>query len=269
MRAGFNFFVFANNHSCDRGAKGFEGNLSFADSAGIWHTGTFRNQTERDELYPLIFEVNGWKLAMLNATYGTNKIDAPDPYIVNYIDTNEIKDDIAKAKAQNVDAILMAIHWGAEYQHKPNIHQKNIADFLLREGVDVVMGSHPHIVQPIEMRNTKGSGSFKDRLVIWSLGNFISNQKDPYTDAGLMIGFTLKKSRYGRPEIADIKYVPFYRYKNIKKRPGYYLMPGIFTEQNLDKLIPGEEDQEDFISVMKNTRSKMPVDPRISEYGAE
>lgn len=269
VRAGFNFFVFANNHACDRGAKGIEGNLNYADSAGIMHTGIFRNPEERLKLYPYIFEVNGWKLAMLNATYGTNKINAPYPYIVNYIDTNEIKEDIAKAKAQNVDAILMAIHWGEEYQHMPNENQKMLADFLLREGVDVIMGSHPHIVQPIELRNTKGSGSLKDRLVIWSLGNFISNQKDPYTDAGILVGFTLKKSRYGHPDITNIKYVPFYRYKNTKKRPGYYLMPGIFTEKNLDKLIPEEEDQKDFISVIKYTRSKMPVDPRISEYGAE
>ena len=268
VRAGFNFLVFANNHACDRGAKGLEGNLSYADSMKLWHTGTFRSQKERNDLYPYIFEVNGWKIAMLNATYATNKIPAPDPYLVNYIDTNEIKDDIAKAKAQKPDAILMAIHWGEEYQHKPNVNQKAIADLLLREGVDVVMGSHPHIVQPIEMRNTSGSGAFKDRLVIWSLGNFISNQKDPFTDAGLMIGFTLKKSRHGRPDIVDIKYLPFYRYKN-GKNPGYYLMPGIFTEQHLDKLIPGAEDQEDFISVMKNTRSKMPDDSRISEYGTK
>ncbi len=266
VRAGFNFFVFANNHSCDRGSKGFEGNLNFADSAKIWHTGIFRNQEERKKTYPYIFEVNGLKLAMLNATYGTNSIKAPKPYIVNMIDTNEIKKDIANAKAQNVDAILIAIHWGEEYQHKPNIHQKRIADFLLREGVDVIMGSHPHIVQPIEMRNVKGSGSLQSRLVIWSLGNFISNQKDPYTDAGLMIRFTLKKGLRHRPKITNIQYLPFYRYKNIKKKPGYYLMPSKFTEKHLDELIPNAKDQEDFISVMKNTRGKMPKNKHFSEY---
>lgn len=266
VRAGFNFFVMANNHACDRGAKGFEGTLSFADSAKIWHTGTFRSKEERDQLYPLIFEVNGWKIAMLNATYATNKIDAPDPYLVNYIDTNEIKDDIAKAKAQKPDAILMSIHWGEEYQHKPNANQKEVADFLLREGVDVIIGSHPHIVQPIELMDAPGS--FKDRLVIWSLGNFISNQKDQFTDAGLMVGFTLKKSRYGRPEIANIQYLPFYRYKS-SKRPGYFLMPAIYTEKHLNTLIPGQEDQDDFKEVIANTRRKMPDDFRISEYGAE
>ena len=264
-RAGFNFFVIANNHSCDRGAKGFEGTLSFADSAKIWHTGTFRNQEERDELYPLIFEVNGWRIAMLNATYATDKIDAPNPYIVNYIDTIEIKKDIEKAKAQKPDAILMAIHWGAEYQHKPNDNQKAIAKFLLREGVDVIMGSHPHIVQPIELMDAHGS--FKDRLVIWSLGNFISNQKDQFTDAGLMVGFTLKKSRYGRPEITNVQYLPLYRYK-CSKKPGYFLMPAILTEKNLATLIPGLEDQKDFKEVIANTRSKMPKDFRISEFGA-
>lgn len=265
VRAGFNFFVFANNHSCDHGAKGMEGNLAFADSAKIWHTGTFRNQEERDELYPLIFEVNGWKIAMLNATYGTNKISEPEPYIVNYIDTNEIKKDIEKAKAQKPDAILMTIHWGAEYQHKPNDNQKAIAKFLLREGVDVIMGSHPHIVQPIELMDAPGS--FKDRLVIWSLGNFISNQKDQFTDAGLMVGFTLKKSRYGRPEITNVQYLPLYRYK-CSKKPGYFIMPAMYTEKNLATLIPSQEDQKDFKEVISNTRNKMPKDFRISEFGA-
>lgn len=265
VRGGFNFFAFANNHSCDRQAKGMEGNLDFADSAKIWNTGIFRNAKEREELYPLILNINGWKIAVINCTYATNKIPAPKPYIVNYIDTAEISKDISKAKAQNVDAILAVIHWGAEYQHKPNSTQKATANFLLREGVDVIIGSHPHIVQPVEFIDAPGS--FKDRLVIWSLGNFISNQKDPYTDAGLMVGFTLKKSRYGRPEIADVQFVPFYRYK-CKKKPGYFLMPSIFTENHLDKLIPGKEDQEDFKSVMINTRKKMDTDSRITEYNA-
>ncbi len=265
VRAGFNLFVMANNHACDRGRKGIIGNIHYADSAQIGHTGIFRNKAERDSLYPLILKIKGWKIALLNATYGTNGIGVPSPCIVNRIDTIEIKKDIARAKAQNVDAILMAIHWGKEYQHLPNSRQKAIAAFLLREGVDVIIGSHPHVVQPVELIHTPDSLA-NARLVIWSLGNFISNQKDTLTDAGLMVGFTLKRnhSTY-HPDVEDIKFLPFYRHKTTNK-PGYLLLPGSCTKKRLRNLISSREERKKFKDVMNNTRKKMGKDKRISEY---
>ncbi len=262
VRAGFNFFVFANNHACDRGGSGIEGNLDFADSVKMWHTGVFRNQAERTAKYPFILQTKNWKIAILNCTYGTNGIKAPEPYIVNDIDTIQMSEDFKKAKAQNVDAIIVSIHWGEEYQPKPNSSQKAIADFLWRNGADVIIGSHPHVVQPMEL--VTPIGSMNEKLVMWSMGNFISNQKDHPTDAGLLVGFTLKKTRYGKPEISNVRYIPFYRYKN-DIRPGYFLMPGIMTEKNLDKYIPNKEDQEDFASVMADTREKMNAIDKFTE----
>lgn len=262
VRAGFNFFVFANNHACDRGAKGIEGNLDYADSVKIWHTGVFRNPAERMANYPFILEVKGWKIAILNCTYATNKIAAPQPYMVNYIDTMQMANDFQKAKSENVDAIIVSIHWGEEYQPKPNSNQKAIADFLWRNGADVIVGSHPHVVQPMEV--VTPIGCMSNRLVMWSMGNFISNQKDPLTDAGLLVGFTLKKTRYSRPEVSNIRFIPFYRYK-CDRKPGYFLMPGMMTEKNLYKYIPGKEDQEDFASVMVDSRKKLNTSEKIRE----
>lgn len=262
-RAGFNFFVFANNHCCDRSGEGIEGNIDYADSVKLWHTGIFRNPTERLSRFPYMLEIKGWKLAILNYTYGTNGIPEPEPYVVNRIDSAQILSDIKKAKSQSADAILVSIHWGEEYQHKQNSNQKAIASFLLENGVDVIIGSHPHVVQPMEL--VTPIGSMKERLVIWSLGNFISNQKDPLTDAGLLVGFTLKRTPYGKPEVCNVKFIPLYRLKLEGKKPGYYMMPGLMTEKNLDALIPGDENKEDFRSVMEDTRRKVNTDTRIRE----
>jgi poly-gamma-glutamate synthesis protein (capsule biosynthesis protein) len=261
--AGFNFFVFANNHCCDRGAAGLSGNISYADSVNLWHTGIFRDPTERMNRYPFILEIKGWKIAILNYTYGTNGIREPKPFIVNRIDSAQIIADIKKAKSNEADAILVCIHWGEEYQHKQNSHQKALADFLLENGVDVIIGSHPHVVQPMELITP--IGSMKERLVIWSLGNFISNQKDPFTDAGLLVGFTLKRTSFGKPKVCNVKFIPLYRLKLEGKKPGYYLMPGMFTEKNIETLIPGKDNIEDFLSVMGNTRKKVNTSPRIRE----
>ncbi len=262
-RTGFNFFIFANNHACDRGAEGLEGNLDYADSTKIWHTGIFRNDEERTKRYPLIIEINGWKLAFLNCTYGTNGIKAPEPYVVNMIDTMQLASDMAKAKNYHPDAIIVTIHWGEEYQHKPNVHQKSIADFLWRNGADVIIGSHPHVVQPMEF--VTPIGQTDEKLIMWSMGNFISNQKDPLTDAGLLVGFTLKRKHNGHPYLSNVRYIPLYRHKTDSRKPGYFVLPGMITEKQIDRLIPDAETQEDFHSVMADTRKKMQTDARIRE----
>jgi poly-gamma-glutamate synthesis protein (capsule biosynthesis protein) len=261
-RAGFNFFVFANNHAADRASEGIEGNIRYAESVKLWSTGIFRNQKERDERFPFMLEIKGWKLAILNYTYSTNGIPVPEPYIVNKIDTVQMLADINKAKANKADAILVSIHWGEEYQHKPNANQRAIADFLVRQNVDVIIGSHPHVVQPVEM--VTPIGSLSSKLIIWSLGNFISNQKDTLTDAGLLVGFTLKKSRHGTTEVCHVKYIPLYRYKH-GRLPGYYMMPGMLTEKKLEHFIPDATDQADFKGVMTNTRDKMGISDWIRE----
>jgi len=128
--------------------------------------------------------------------------------------------------------------------------------------VDVIIGSHPHVVQPVEMMLPIGTVS--NKLVIWSLGNFISNQKDTLTDAGLLVGFTLKKSRHGTAEVCNVKYIPLYRYKH-GRLPGYYMMPGMLTEKKLDHFIPASKDQADFKGVMTDTRKKIGVSEWIRE----
>lgn len=189
VTSGFNVILTSNNHSADRGQKGIIRTLDQLDALGVKHTGTFRSQAERDANYPLIVEQNNIKIAMLNYTYGTNGIEVSGPVIVNYIDSNVIRADVARAKALGAEYIVCNLHWGTEYKPLPNSYQKTYEALCYRLGVDMVIGGHPHVVQPIEKKTVGG----KDKLTVWSLGNFVSNMQVRYTRGGVMVGATIEK----------------------------------------------------------------------------
>ena len=190
--AGIDFLITANNHSCDRKKKGIIRTIDVLDTLKIPHTGTFKNKAEREKLYPYILEENGIKLALLVYTYGTNGIPVPSPCIVNLIDRKTIEADLEKAKNQNPDKIIVMIHWGAEYQSHPNAFQKELADFCFEKGADIIIGGHPHVLQKMEWE--KGSVYSEDQLIVYSLGNFISNQRKRKTDGGAFFKLKIKKA---------------------------------------------------------------------------
>jgi len=186
-RVGFDVLVTANNHSVDRGKKGIERTIDVLDTLALLHTGTFKDSTARAMTYPLLIEKNGYRLSLLNYTYATNGIPVPRPTIVNLIDTVQIKNDLAKARNQHTDAIIVFMHWGDEYQSLPNKAQKKLTELCFREGAKLVIGAHPHVLQPMEWRKEK------DQFVVYSLGNFISGQRPRYRDGGAMLWIDLKK----------------------------------------------------------------------------
>lgn len=189
--AGFDVLLTANNHCLDTGKKGLERTISLLDSLGLPHAGTYRNEEERRRTYPLRLEKNGFVIALLNYTYGTNGIEAKSPDIVNYIDKDIIREDVRCAKEMRPDAIIACIHWGIEYQSLPDKGQKELADWLLRQGVTHVIGGHPHVLQPMELR--KSPHSLDKNAVVYSLGNYISNMSAPNTDGGAMFKLVLTK----------------------------------------------------------------------------
>lgn len=184
---GVDVLVTANNHCLDRGKKGLQRTIAVLDTLRIPHTGTFVDSTHRANTYPLLLEKNGIKLSLLNYTYGTNGIPVTKPNIVNYIDTTQIASDIIKAKEQQPDLIITFFHWGDEYQRLPNKAQKNLAEFCFKKGVKLVIGAHPHVLQPMEWRKEN------DQLVVYSLGNFVSGQTSRYKNGGAMIYVELTK----------------------------------------------------------------------------
>src|SRR5690606_7460004 len=154
-KMGLDVIVTANNHSVDRGKPGLERTIDMLDSFKIVHTGTFKTAAEKQRDHPLIVERLGFRLAILNYTYGTNGLPVKAPNIVNMLDTAAIAADLRLAKSLNPDAIIVFPHWGIEYQSLPSKDQKRVADVCFKYGAHLVIGSHPHVLQPMEWRKDK------------------------------------------------------------------------------------------------------------------
>lgn len=218
----------ANNHCMDKGYSGLESTLNFLDEFGISHTGTSRSKDEQNTI--LIKDVNGIKIAFLSFTYGTNGITIPSDkkYAVNLIDKDLIKEQIKLAKEQNVDLICVSMHWGIEYKLKQNKTQEDLANFLFENGADIILGSHPHVLEPMEKRTiTLNDGSTKDGFVIYSLGNFMSGQIYANTKSTVILDIQLTKNADHKITIDSINYIPLYLYdkgENSKSRTRYTLM---------------------------------------------
>lgn len=225
---GVDVLTTANNHCMDKGNSGLVSTLNFLDNYGIAHTGTARSEDEQNTI--LIKDVNGIKIAFFSYTYGTNGITIPSdkPYSVNLIDKELIKKHITSAKEQNVDVICVSMHWGIEYKLKPNSTQKDLADFLFDNGVDIILGSHPHVLEPMEKRTiTLNDGTTKDGFVIYSLGNFVSGQIYANTKSTVILDIQITKDSEGKISIDSVKYTPVYLYdkgSTSKSRTRYTLI---------------------------------------------
>jgi poly-gamma-glutamate capsule biosynthesis protein CapA/YwtB (metallophosphatase superfamily) len=230
--AGIDYLVTANNHAADRGTKGITGTINRLDSLGIPHTGTFLNSSCRDSLSPLIINKNGTSIALLNYTFSTNGIKVPDPVIVNMIDKELITRDVNKAKAKKVDFIILFLHWGTEYDTVPAKSQTDMAEYFQSLGVNMVIGSHPHVLQKMISTNNAVSGN-KDVLV-YSLGNFVSNQRKPKTDGGSMVRVELTK-KGNKYVISNAGYYLIWVYTpivNYRKR--FFILPCSEFESKAD-----------------------------------
>ena len=189
--AGFDVLLTGNNHCLDRGSRGLERTIQMLDSLDLPYAGTYINEVERGKRYPLLVEKNGFRIVFLNYTYGTNGLEPVSPRIVNYIDKEKMKEDIAVARRMRPDAIIACMHWGLEYHLFPRKAERDMADWLLAQGVDHVIGSHPHVLQPMEVKMDPHTPA--KHLVVYSLGNFISNMSDENTDGGAMVRLELVK----------------------------------------------------------------------------
>lgn len=189
--AGFDVLTTANNHCLDRGKRGLERTILMLDSLKLSHAGTYIDAAARARSYPLFIEQNGFRIALLSYTYGTNGIKAMAPNVVNYIDKKQISTDIDSARVRRPDAIIACMHWGNEYQSLPSKEQTSLAGWLIEQGVTHVIGCHPHVVQPLELRTDSLTG--QQHVVIYSLGNFISNMTGRRTDGGLLFKLELTK----------------------------------------------------------------------------
>lgn len=204
--AGFDILFTGNNHCLDKGKGGVERTIAMLDSLGVGHVGTYINKEERDRQYPFLIEKNGLRIALLQFTYGTNGTRIPAPVCVNKIDTLEILNDLNKAKSMQPDLIIAAPHWGVEYEIIPRKEEAALAQWHFDNGVDGVVGTHPHVVRPVEMRVDSLTG--QQHLVAYSLGNLISDQSGFIKYGGMMLRLEIEKeSRQQKARIAQCGYM--------------------------------------------------------------
>ncbi len=205
----------AGNHALDMGFSGLSRTIDVLDKADISHLGTYKTQEDQDKV--LIKYVKGVKIAFIDYTYGTNGITVPSDkkFCINLIDKDLIKKHIETAKSQNADMIVACMHWGTEYQTKQNSEQEELADFLFQNGVNVIIGNHPHVLQPMEKRTvTLEDGSTRDGFVAYALGNFICDQNAVNTRDSVILNLKITKHTDGSVTIDNYDYVPIYMYKD-------------------------------------------------------
>ncbi len=230
LNAGIDLVGTANNHCCDRGRTGIERTITMLDSLGMIHMGTYKNTDSYRRLNPMIINTRGFRLAFLNYTFGTNGIPVLENNVVSLIEKDRMLADMKAARDSSVDMVMVFIHWGDEYQRQPNDFQKDIAQFLFANGTDIIIGSHPHVIQPMEWR--KADSLKKEQLVVWSLGNYISNQRKRYTDGGAMVKITLQKES-GKTIIKDAAYQLSWVFNpTINSRKQYFILPAARFEND-------------------------------------
>ncbi|MDX9772507.1 MAG: CapA family protein [Bacteroidales bacterium] len=248
--AGFDILVNANNHAADRRARGITRTIRVLDSLNIRHTGTWISSEARDTLSPLMICHDSIRVALLSYTYGTNGIVVPPPAIVSYIDTLRAADDIRKAATQGADLTVIFIHWGNEYDTLSSTQQKKTAAALLRNGADIIIGSHPHVLQP--MIANKDSVSINNP-VVWSMGNFVSNQRTRRRDGGAMIRLDLT-TKGDTTVISDAGYILTWVYtptENGKRR--FYILPCAAYE-NRPEFFQSSSHYDDMMIFIKDAR---------------
>ncbi|MDR1538689.1 MAG: CapA family protein [Clostridiales bacterium] len=209
--AGFDFLTTANNHSNDKGEAGILRTIQVLDKLGLQHTGTFASQASRDEIS--IVEANGIRLAIVSYTYGTNGLNLVPghEYTVNLLDEELVFNDIQRAKALNPDFIVVMPHMGIEYEEWPSQACKDWAAFMFEAGADIVLASHPHVLQPMEFVNvTDSGGKSRTCFVIYSLGNFISSQRTIPRDASIILNLHMEKLNNDKAVLTKVSFIPIW-----------------------------------------------------------
>jgi poly-gamma-glutamate synthesis protein (capsule biosynthesis protein) len=221
---GVDIALLANNHCCDRMARGINTTIEELERRNIAHTGVFRVSVDYLSNNIYRFDIRGVRFALLNYTYGTNGIPVPDGKIVNLIDDETIVRDLQSINRDSVDCVIACMHWGNEYERKQNREQKRLAELLKREGADIIIGGHPHVVQPYEVDSS--------HVVFFSLGNLVSNQQRRYCDGGLI----------AEVEVIRCDTVERLRYR-AKAHPVYVICPGYkITPRHIGDTLPMSED---------------------------
>lgn len=256
---GFDLVALANNHALDGGMQGVIRTIETADFYQLAHVGTYKDE----DTEPTIVEIEGRKIAFLNYTYGLNGLDGyikGKEYMINTLNEEKVLKDIAYAK-ENAQGTIVIVHWGTEYRRTADDYQKYWAKFFAENGVDIILGSHPHVIEPAEFIDHEGFQTY----CIYSMGNFLSNQRreymggSPYGEDGVIVELQIKAA--GDRVYADtVTYHPTWVHR-INKPLSFTIYPcedGLNGEINgLDDFIKGrlQESYDRTMEIFKDTNA--------------
>jgi len=246
-KAGFDLIITANNHALDRGYRGAIRTLEVLHSAGLDTVGTYKS--EEDSRTFLIKDIKGVKVGFLAYSYGTNEIPVPDehPYLFNFLDKDKMLADIKKLRPQ-VDVLVLVLHWGVEYSSKPTAEQEIMAREFLRAGADVILGSHPHVIQTMEVIKM----GEKNKFVIYSMGNFISHQRGMERNSGVILKIKFSKDfKSGNIFLKEVSYTPTYSHHYYESgKMKFRVVP---VEETMQKIEEGKEPylNRDYLPVLQ------------------
>ena len=249
--AGVDVLVTANNHTVDRRKAGILRTIDVLNKKGIPFAGSYADAQQRDTTYPLMLEHNGIRLALLNYTYGTNGIPVPSPTIVNLIDTAQIRADYQKSQQLNADEVIVCIHWGNEYQRTPSVEQLKLTQFMHNLGIRLVIGSHPHVIQRMEA--SFDTDSTEGRVAVYSLGNFVSNQRPRYRNGGALAAINIVKEN-GKTKITDAAYALVWVHTPIINGKKLYRVLPVAHYENR-RIFFNSTDQELFNQFVSDSRT--------------
>jgi len=248
-RSGFNLVSLANNHTLDIGKKGvISANNYWKTKKDVLTSGSYNTKKERDNIN--VKEVNGIKYALLAYTTTTNGITPSNDYYVNVYDKGQVKKDIDMIR-DKVDLLLVSMHWGNEYSKEVTNEQEDIAKYLSSLGVNIIIGHHPHVIEPIDYIN--------DTLVIYSLGNFISGQEGLDRRIGMMVSVDIEKNNneisISKPKVT-LTYT-YYKESNVKY--DFKIYP--FNKLNNNLLKGYKVYYNDYIDMISSKTKKIEFQP--------
>jgi poly-gamma-glutamate capsule biosynthesis protein CapA/YwtB (metallophosphatase superfamily) len=242
--AGFNLLTTANNHALDQGWDGVKRTIDVINENKIHRTGTFTSQKDQDSLR--IFQIHSITIAILAYSENTNGVSIPKgkDFVINLIDEELIKRDIDKARNKNVDVVLVYLHYGPEYNREPSYYQKEVIQKIIELGADIIIGGHPHVIEPFDFFKTKNT-KLDTGFVAYSMGNFISNQRWRYSDAGVILNIKISKNKFtDSVYISDVNYLPTWVFKgSTEKGREYIILPSQLGEKDSTYTFLNDEDK--------------------------
>ena len=237
---GVDMITMCNNHMLDGYCDGLVESVGHVEAAGLDHVGGFVD--EADSKTPEVYTINGIRVGFVCYTHSTNTMedhcDERSKFLVKRFKNADFKADVDAARAAGAEVVVAVAHWGDEYHREPDSDQQYWAKKLVAAGVDLIIGGHPHMVQPAEyITATDSNGVSRTALCVYSIGNFLTQHRSQYTDSGIVFEFTLAEQADGTIAVTAPGYVPVYvwTFKNAAGADDYRVLPtGVYMNNRPD-----------------------------------